>query len=89
MGLTKTIQEAGTSLLKRVFLQGTVHLPGNLECAPGGGAYGVVQDEALANIDDFCGSLDGQMIHQGERKDLKYFSKSWGNAEHNQCRLGK
>ncbi|KAL8780909.1 MAG: hypothetical protein Q9213_006249 [Squamulea squamosa] len=42
--------------------------PGKLECAPNGGKYGVLQDEAFANIDDFCSKFDGQKINQGERK---------------------
>ncbi|KAL8768306.1 MAG: hypothetical protein Q9209_005445 [Squamulea sp. 1 TL-2023] len=52
--------------------------PGKLECAPNGGKYGVVRDEALANIDDFCSKFDGQKINQGEKKDNKYFQKGGG-----------
>ena len=52
--------------------------PGKLECAPGGGEHGVVQNEALANIDDFCGKFDGQTINQGERKDNRYFQRVKG-----------
>ncbi|KAL8895321.1 MAG: hypothetical protein Q9192_003714, partial [Flavoplaca navasiana] len=52
--------------------------PGKLECAPGGGKYGVFQDEALANIDDFCTKFDGQQISQGESKDNRYFQREGG-----------
>ena len=52
--------------------------PGKLECAPDGGQYGVLQDEALENIDDFCSKFDGQKINQGERKDNEYFQQGGG-----------
>jgi len=63
---------------KGVFSLEPYTYPGKLECAPGGGKYGVVQGEALANIDDFCTKFDGQKINQGEKKDDKFFQKVGG-----------
>ncbi|KAL8920394.1 MAG: hypothetical protein Q9208_006275 [Pyrenodesmia sp. 3 TL-2023] len=65
---------------KGVFVLEPHTYSGKLECAPEGGKYGVVKDEALANIDDFCGKSDGQTINQGESKDEKYLQKVGGLA---------
>ncbi|KAL8649955.1 MAG: hypothetical protein Q9226_005352 [Calogaya cf. arnoldii] len=40
------------------------------------GVYSIEPDEALANVDDFCGKFDGQKINRGEQKDNRYFQKS-------------